>query len=115
MARKRISNSSIRRLWLSRIERRTTLLPTRGRTHWRRGDDYMNDTILLVEEGKGISIAQSFLLDDALFGNSMEGIERWEKYAARYQKLKDKMDDEIKRAGLESLVPEELACTSPHL
>ena len=44
-----------------------------------------------------------------------QGIERWENYAARYQKLKDKMDDEIKRAGLESLVPEELACTSPHL
>ena len=34
------------------------------------GDDYMNDTILLVEEGKGISFAQSFLLDDALFWNS---------------------------------------------
>ena len=29
------------------------------------------------------------------------GIERWEK-------LKDKLDDEIKLAGLESLVPEEL-------
>ena len=26
----------------------------------------------------------------------------------RYEKLKGKLDDEIKRAGLESLVPEEL-------
>ena len=36
------------------------------------------------------------------------GIERWETYVARYEKLKGKMDDEIKRAGLESLVLEEL-------
>ena len=37
------------------------------------------------------------------------GIERWESYVSRYeQKLKDKLDDEIKLAGLEALVPEEL-------
>ena len=37
------------------------------------------------------------------------GIERWESYVPRYKKkLKDKLDDEIKHAGLESLVPEEL-------
>ena len=36
------------------------------------------------------------------------GIGRWETHEARYEKLKGKMDDEIKRAGLESLVPEEL-------
>ena len=36
------------------------------------------------------------------------GIERWVSCAGRYEKLKGKMDDEIKRAGLESLVPEEL-------
>ena len=36
------------------------------------------------------------------------GIERWETHVARYEKLKGKMDDEIKRAGLESLVLEEL-------
>ena len=36
-------------------------------------------------------------------------IERWEFYVTRYEKkLKNKMDDEIKLAGLESLVPEEL-------
>ena len=37
------------------------------------------------------------------------GIERWESYVSRYEKkMKDKLDDEIKLAGLESLVPEEL-------
>ena len=35
-------------------------------------------------------------------------IARWESYVGRYEKLKGKMDDEVKRAGLESLVPEEL-------
>ena len=37
------------------------------------------------------------------------GIERWESYVSCYEKkMKDKLDDEIKLAGLESLVPEEL-------
>ena len=37
------------------------------------------------------------------------GIECWESYVSRYEKkMKDKLDDEIKLAGLESLVPEEL-------
>ena len=37
------------------------------------------------------------------------GIERWESYVSRYEKKwKDKLDDETKLAGLESLVPEEL-------
>ena len=36
-------------------------------------------------------------------------IERWESDVSRYEKkMKDKLDDEIKLAGLESLVPEEL-------
>ena len=36
-------------------------------------------------------------------------IERWESYVSRYEKkLKDKLDDEIKLAGLEALVPKEL-------
>ena len=35
-------------------------------------------------------------------------IERWESRVSRYEKkMKDKLDDEIKRAGLESLVPED--------
>ena len=37
------------------------------------------------------------------------GIERWESYVSRCEKkLKDKLDDEIKFAGLEALVPESL-------
>ena len=37
------------------------------------------------------------------------GIEHWESYVSRYEKkMKDKLDDEIKLAVLESLVPEEL-------
>ena len=37
------------------------------------------------------------------------GIERWESYVSRCEKKwKDKLDDEIKFAGLEALVPEEL-------
>ena len=37
------------------------------------------------------------------------GIERWESVVSRNEKtLKKKMDDEIKLAGLEALVPEEL-------
>ena len=37
------------------------------------------------------------------------GIERWGSYVSRYEKtMKDKLDDEIKLAGLESLVPQEL-------
>ena len=37
------------------------------------------------------------------------GIERLESYVSRYEKkLKDKLDDEIKLAGLEALVPDEL-------
>ena len=37
------------------------------------------------------------------------GIERWESYVSRHEKkMKDKFVDEIKLAGLESLVPEEL-------
>ena len=53
------------------------------------------------EEGNETFCARSFLLDDALFWNSKWGSKRWESHASRY-------DDEIKVAGLESLVPEEL-------
>ena len=36
------------------------------------------------------------------------GIERWESHVSRHEKkLNDKMDDEIKLAGLEALVPDE--------
>ena len=37
------------------------------------------------------------------------GIEHWESYVSRFEKkMKDKLDNEIKLAGLESLVPEQL-------
>ena len=37
------------------------------------------------------------------------GIERWKSYVSRFEKkMRNKLDDEIKLAGLESLVPEEL-------
>ena len=50
-----------------------------------------------------ISLGRCSLLD------YQAGIERWESYESRYEKkLKNKMDDEIKLAGLEALVPEEL-------
>ena len=40
-------------------------------------------------------------------------IERWESYVSCYEKkMKDKLDDEIKLAGLESFLPEELQKTS---
>ena len=43
------------------------------------------------------------------------GIERWESYLSRLEKkLKDTFDDEIKLAGLEALVLEELPGTSLH-
>ena len=86
---------------LARVKKQTALLPTRGRTQWRRGDDNMNDTTLVLEEGKRTFFAPSFQELQA-------GIGRWESKAVRYEKLKGKLDDEIKLAGLESLVPEEL-------
>ena len=42
------------------------------------------------------------------------GIERWESCGSRYEKkLKGKLDDEIKLAGLEALVTEELERCAP--
>ena len=90
--------------WTSRVAKQTTWLTTRGRTHWRRGSDYRNDMISPPEEGKGISFAESFLLD-ALSQKLQAGLERWESYVGRYEKMKGKMNDEIKLAGLEALVP----------
>ena len=67
----------------------------------------MNDTTLLVEEGEGISFAQFITPGRCSLREPQAGIERWETNVARYEKLKGKMDDANKRAGLESLVPEE--------
>ena len=61
------------------------------------------------DEGRETFFARSFLRVVALFWNSKREFERWESYVARYEKkLKNKMDDEIKLAGLEALVAEEL-------
>ena len=57
-------------LWTSRVEKRKTLLPTRGRTPWSRGDDCRRDLILQQEEGRETFFVLSFLRNDALFSNS---------------------------------------------
>ena len=55
-----------RRSWLSRVMRRTTLTPTRGRIRWRHGGDCRSDMIRRQEEGNETFCARSFLLDGAL-------------------------------------------------
>ena len=58
--------------------------------------DCRSDMIRRQEEGNETFCARSFLLDGGLFWN-------WESYVSRYEKkMKDKLDDEIKLAGLES-------------
>ena len=59
--------------WLSRVVRRMTLSPTRGRIRWRHGGDYRSDMIRRQEEESETFCARSFLLDDALFWNSKRG------------------------------------------
>ena len=51
------------------IGERKTLLPTRGRTPWRRGDD-CRGLIPQSEEGRETFFVLSFLRNDALFLNS---------------------------------------------
>ena len=61
------------------------------------------------EEGNETFCARSFLLGGALFCNSKRGSNAGSPTCVRYEKkMKDKLGDEIKLAGLESLVPEEL-------
>ena len=55
----------IQHLWLSRVMRRMTLLPTRERTHCRHGGRCRSDMILSPEEGRETFFAR-FLLDVAL-------------------------------------------------
>ena len=86
-----------------------TLSPTRGRIRWRHGGDCRSDMIRRQEEESGTFCARSFLLDDALFWNSKQVSNAGSPTCrATRKKLMDKLDDEIKLAGLESLVPEEL-------
>ena len=89
-----------------------TLSPTLGRTRRRHGEDCRNDMIRRPEVESGICFAPSFLQDSVLSLSLLElqaGIERWESYVSRCEKKsKDKLDNEIKLAGHEALVPGEL-------
>ena len=98
----------IQRSWLSRVLKRMTLSPTRGRTRWRHGGDCRNDMIRRQEEGNETFCERSFLLDGAPFWNFKRGSNALNPVSRYEKKLKDKLDDEIKLAGLEALVPEEL-------
>ena len=55
---------------LSRVMKRMTSSPTRGRIRWRHGGDCRSDTIRRQEEENETFCARSFLLDGALFWNS---------------------------------------------
>ena len=96
--------------WLSRVMRQMTLSPTRGRIRGRHGGDCRSDMIRRQEEGNETFCARSFLLDGGCSLMELQsGIERRESHASSHEKkIKDMLDDEIKLAGLESLVPEEL-------
>ena len=76
---------------LARVKNQTTLLPTRGRTHWRRGDGYMNGTTR--------NILRTIISPVRCSLHELQaGIELGVQGGA--------IRDGIKRAGLESLVPE---------
>ena len=61
------------------------------------------------EKGNETFFALSFSFGRCSLLELQAGIERWESYESRHEKkMKDKLDDEIKLAGLESLVSEEL-------
>ena len=85
-----------------------TLLPTRGRIRWRHGGRLQERYDPTTRRKRNllrtiISPGRCSLLE------LQAVIERWESYVSRYEKkMKNKLDDEIKLAGLESLVPEEL-------
>ena len=56
--------------WFSRVMKRMTLSPTRGRIRWRHGGDCRSDMIRRQEEENETFCARLILLDDALFWNS---------------------------------------------
>ena len=81
----------------SRVMRQMTLLPTRGTTRWRDGEDCRNAMIRRQEEEHGtiIFLGRCSLLE------VQARIKRWESYLSNVmKKLKDKVDDENKLAGL---------------
>ena len=84
------------------------LSPIRGRTRWRHGQDCSNDTTRRQEEESDIYFARSSLLEGALCRNSKQELTDGNPVLSRLEKkLKDTLDDKIKLAGLEALVPEE--------
>ena len=70
----------------------------------RHGGDCRSDVVRRQEEGNETFCARSFLLDGALFWNSKRGSNAGSPTCrATRRSLKDKLDDEIKLAGLEAL------------
>ena len=96
--------------WLSRVMRRMALSPTRGKNRLRHGGDCRSDMIRRQAEENETFYARSFISPGRCSLLELQAvIERWESYVSRYEKkMKEKLDDEITLAGLESLVPEEL-------
>ena len=95
--------------WLSQVVRQLTLSSTRGRTRWwqwRRLQKRYDPTTGGSKRNMLRTImspARSSLLE------LQAGIERWESCAScNEKKMKDKLDDEVKLAGLEAMVLEGL-------
>ena len=89
--------------------RRMTLSPTRGRTRWRHGEDCRSECGPATGGSKRDLLRTAISPGRCSLLELQAGIERWESFVSRYEKKsKDKLEDEIKLAGLEALVPEEL-------
>ena len=85
--------------WLSRVMRRITLSPTRGRIHWRYGGDLQKRYDPTAGGRSETFCARSFLLDCALFWNSKRRSNAGSPTClATRRRCKDKLDDEIKLA-----------------
>ena len=76
---------------------------------WKLGEDCRKDTTRKQEQESETCFARSISPGRCSLLELHAGIERWESYVSRYErKLKDTVDDEIKLAGLEAVVLEEL-------
>ena len=89
---------------------RTTLLPTRGRIRSLEACRRLSKRYDPTTGGRKRNLLRTIISPGRCSLLELQaGIERWESYVSRYEKkLKDKFDDEIKLAGQEALVPEEL-------
>ena len=73
--------------WLSRVIRRTTLSPTRGRTRWRHGGDCRSDMIRRQEGGRKRNLLRTIISSGRCSLLELQaGIERWESHVSRYEK-----------------------------